>query len=146
MGHKEEGAPRHGREKRRHHRRHKNGESHGKDRSPEDVIKHVEEHVRHGLHRHGLRDQVVVARVDQEVMARLDQLVEAGIFQSRSEAAATLLRDAIRVRGRLFDSISEKVSELSALKESLRETARREFFPGLDPEDPAATGSEGSGR
>lgn len=137
MGHKEKG--------RRHHR-HKNGESHENGRSPEDVIRHVEEHVRHGLRRHGLRDQVVVARVDQEVMARLDQLVEAGIFQSRSEAAATLLRDAIRVRGRLFDSISEKVSEISVLKDGLRETARREFFPGLLPEDPAATGSEGSGR
>jgi Arc/MetJ-type ribon-helix-helix transcriptional regulator len=87
----------------------------------------VEERVRHRLRHRGIRDQVVVARVDQEVMDRLEKLVQAGIFQSRSEAAAMLLREALRSRERLFEGIEKTVSKIQTLKEGLREMAREEF-------------------
>ena len=113
------------------HRHEKHRHHHDRDEnlSPDEVVQRVENRVRWKLLHHGLRDQVVMARVGQEVVDRLDALVEAGIFQSRSEAAAILLRDAIQAREKLFSTISAKITEISSLKENLREKVRREFFP-----------------
>ena len=66
------------------------------------------------------RDSVVMIRVDKESLARLDELVEAGISNSRSEAAAFLIAEGIKAQQDLFDKIAEKVEQIRKAKEELR--------------------------
>ena len=72
---------------------------------------------------HGVRsprDNVVMVRTNKESLDRLDELVEGGIANSRSEAAAFLIAEGIKARQGLFDRISEKIDEIRKAKEELR--------------------------
>ena len=66
------------------------------------------------------RDSVVMIRVDRESLARLDDLTESGIAGSRSEAAAFLISEGIKARQGLFDKIADKIDQIRAAKEELR--------------------------
>ena len=66
------------------------------------------------------RDNVVMVRTNKESLDRLDELVEGGIANSRSEAAAFLIAEGIKSRRGLFDKISEKIEEIRKTKEELR--------------------------
>ena len=68
----------------------------------------------------GARDNVVMVRVDDESKARLDELLDAGIVNSRSEAAAFLIGEGIKARSKLFETISEKVEDIRNKKAELR--------------------------
>ncbi len=72
---------------------------------------------------HGVRssrDNVVMVRTNKESLDRLDELVEGGIANSRSEAAAFLIAEGIKARQGLFDRISEKIEEIRKTKDELR--------------------------
>ena len=58
------------------------------------------------------RDNVVMVRVDDSSKSKLDELLDAGIVNSRSEAAAFLIAEGIKARSQLFDTISGKVEEI----------------------------------
>ena len=66
------------------------------------------------------RDNVVMVRTNKDSLDRLDELVEGGIANSRSEAAAFLIAEGIKARQGLFDRISEKIEEIRRAKEELR--------------------------
>ena len=66
------------------------------------------------------RDNVVMVRMDDESLGKVDELVEAGIVNSRSEAAAMLITDGIKAKQGLFDRIAAKVEEIRQAKEELR--------------------------
>ena len=67
------------------------------------------------------RESVVTIRLNKESLARLDELVDAGLVNSRSEAAAFLISAGIQARAGLFDRISEKIEEIRRAKEELRD-------------------------
>ena len=66
------------------------------------------------------RDNVVMVRVDDDSKAKLDELLDAGIVNSRSEAAAFLIAEGIKARSQLFETISVKVQDIRQKKEELR--------------------------
>ena len=66
------------------------------------------------------RDNVVMVRVDDSSKSRLDELLDAGIVNSRSEAAAFLIAEGIKARSQLFETISGKVEDIRQKKEELR--------------------------
>ncbi len=66
------------------------------------------------------RDNVVMVRVDDNSKSKLDELLDAGIVNSRSEAAAFLIAEGIKARSQLFDTISGKVEDIREKKEELR--------------------------
>ena len=66
------------------------------------------------------RDNVVMVRTNKDSLDRLDELVEGGIANSRSEAAAFLIAEGIKARQGLFDKISEKIEEIRKTKDELR--------------------------
>jgi hypothetical protein len=68
----------------------------------------------------GNRDNVVMVRVDDDSLAKLDELRDAGIVNSRSEAAAMLITEGVKANQRLFDRITAKVEEIRKAKEELR--------------------------
>ncbi len=66
------------------------------------------------------RDNVVMMRLNKESVTRLDDLVEAGIVNSRSEAAAFLIGEGIAARAHLFERIAEKTETIRKAKEELQ--------------------------
>ena len=67
------------------------------------------------------REFVIMVRVNKDTRDHLDQLMQAGLFKSRSEAAAFLLASGIQVQKALFERIKDKTAEISKLQEELRD-------------------------
>jgi Arc/MetJ-type ribon-helix-helix transcriptional regulator len=87
----------------------------------------------------GPRGNVVMVRLGNEAVEQLDLLVEAGLFGSRSEAAAFLVGAGIKSQQDLFEKIGRKSTEIQKLRRELRETA-------LESLRSSAKGSRGTGR
>ena len=89
------------------------------------------------------RDNVVMVRVDDDSKSRLDELLDAGIVNSRSEAAAFLIAEGIKARSQLFDTISGKVEDIRNKKEELRRLLEEEGEAMPSAEEPTESpGSE----
>lgn len=78
--------------------------------------------VSNGRDRSG-RDNVVMVRVDDHTLDRINVLVDAGVMDSRSEAAAFLIVEGAKARQPLFDRIDEKVQQIRTVKDELRQMA-----------------------
>ena len=85
------------------------------------------------------RDNVVMVRVDDNSKSKLDELLDAGIVNSRSEAAAFLIAEGIKARSQLFDTISGKVEDIRKKKEELRKLLEEDGETMPSSEEP--TGS-----
>lgn len=81
----------------------------------------------------GPRGHVVMVRLGDEPVAQLDQLVEAGLFGSRSEAAAFLVGAGIQAQEKLFEKIGRQSSEIQKLRRELRETAVKTLRNSVRP-------------
>lgn len=83
------------------------------------------------------RGNVVMVRLGDAAVGALDALVEAGLFGSRSEAAAFLVGAGIQTQQGLFARIGVHSAEIQKLREALkrdalealRETAARSRRP-----------------
>jgi len=73
------------------------------------------------------RDNVVMVRINQESLKKMDELVDAGLFKSRSESAAFLIREGIKAREDIFNRIDKKINEIQKLKEELKDIVSSEF-------------------
>ena len=80
------------------------------------------------------RDNVVMIRVSRESLAKLDELVDCGLTNSRSEAAAFLIAEGIKARKDLYDKISEQSRVIREAKERLKELLDDEAIPEPDEE------------
>jgi Arc/MetJ-type ribon-helix-helix transcriptional regulator len=67
------------------------------------------------------RENVVMVRLNKESVLRLDELVDAGLVNSRSEAAAFLIAEGIKSRAEVFERIAEKIDEIRRAKAELRD-------------------------
>ena len=66
------------------------------------------------------RENVVMIRLNKSSLSKIDELVEAGLVNSRSEAAALLISDGIKARNKLFERISEQINEIRKAKSDLK--------------------------
>ena len=73
----------------------------------------------------GKRSNVVMVRLGDEALTRLDGLAEAGLFGSRSEAAAFLIGAGIRAQRPLLDKVASESAEIRRMRGSLRQKALR---------------------
>jgi hypothetical protein len=67
------------------------------------------------------RDHVIMCRVNDPTLGAIDTLVEAGLCDSRSTAAAFLIREGIKADAELFNRIRDVTQKISALKSELRQ-------------------------
>jgi len=79
----------------------------------------VEESVRTTLQGRG---NVLMVRVNDETLRHIDVLIQAGLFRTRSEAAAYLLHEGIRSKQEIFDRVSATAQEISRLRDEMRAT------------------------
>ena len=78
------------------------------------------------------RDNVVMVRVSGDSLARLDELVDCGLTNSRSEAAAFLIAEGIKARKDLYAKIGEQSQVIRQAKERLKELLDDEVIPATD--------------
>ncbi len=90
------------------------------------------------------RDNVVMVRVDDNSKSKLDELLDAGIVNSRSEAAAFLIAEGIKARSQLFDTISGKVEDIRKKKEELRRLLEEDGEAMPFSEEPTESSVSGS--
>ena len=90
------------------------------------------------------RDNVVMVRVDDNSKSKLDELLDAGIVNSRSEAAAFLIGEGIKARSQLFDTISGKVEDIRKKKEELRRLLEEDGEAMPSSEEPTESSVSGS--
>lgn len=79
----------------------------------------VEENVRTALQGRG---NVLMVRVNDETLQHIDTLLQAGLFKTRSEAAAYLLYEGIRSKREVFDRVTATASEIARLRDEMRTT------------------------
>jgi hypothetical protein len=82
----------------------------------------------------GGRDNAVMTRLNDEDVGKLDALVELEVFKSRSEAVAFFVREGMRVRKDLFESIMPTVDKIRELKEQAKRSLEKE--PQVPDEPP----------
>ncbi len=73
-----------------------------------------------------VRDTTVLVRLSESSSDHLDKLITAGVFKSRSEAAAFLIDEGIKAQAALFQRIEAKMSEIERLREELRKSVTPE--------------------
>ena len=78
------------------------------------------------------RDSVVMVRLSKDSLERLDELVDSGVTNSRSEAAAFLIGEGVKARSDLFDKIAEQTRVIREAREKLRQLLEDE--PGEAPD------------
>jgi len=69
------------------------------------------------------RGNVVMVRLGDAAVTALDELVEAGLFGSRSEAAAFLLGAGIEAQRELFARVGKHSTEIKRIRQSLKQDA-----------------------
>tara|TARA_Y100001960_G_scaffold273476_1_gene301784 strand:+ start:78 stop:455 length:378 start_codon:yes stop_codon:yes gene_type:complete len=67
------------------------------------------------------RANVVMVRVNKDSLHKIDELVDSGIVNSRSEAAAFLIKEGISSQSKLFNKISETTQIIRKAKEDLKD-------------------------
>ena len=66
------------------------------------------------------RDNVVMLRVDSDSLEKIDELVDSGVTNSRSAAAAFLVEEGIKARSDLFEKIAEETEVIRKAKQRIR--------------------------
>ena len=72
------------------------------------------------------RDNVVMLRIDSDSLEKIDELVDSGVTNSRSAAAAFLVEEGIKARSDLFDKIAEETEVIRQAKERIRRLLEEE--------------------
>ena len=85
------------------------------------------------------RDNVVMVRVSRESLARLDELVDCGLTNSRSEAAAFLIGEGVKAREDLYEKIAEQSKVIRQAKERLKALLDGEEVPDSEDQDQVCT-------
>jgi ATP-dependent Clp protease ATP-binding subunit ClpA len=84
------------------------------------------------------KDNVLTCRVNDQDLGAIDMLVEAGIRQTRSDAAAWLIQAGIAANQPLFRRVRETVDEIRRLRERAQAAARElAGTPAPEAEPPA---------
>ena len=92
-----------------------------------DVASSVGDSIRDSINAvRSTRDSVVMVRLSKDSLDRLDELVDSGVTNSRSEAAAFLIGEGVKARSDLFDKIAEQTRVIREAREKLRQLLEEE--------------------
>ncbi len=86
-----------------------------------DVATGIGESIRESIRTvRSTRDSVVMVRVSKESLEKLEELVDAGVTNSRSEAAAFLISEGVKARADLYDKIAAQTEVIRKAREELK--------------------------
>jgi ATP-dependent Clp protease ATP-binding subunit ClpA len=92
------------------------------------------------------RDNVVTCRVDTQTLDALDALVEAGVYDTRSAAAARLIRAGLEANQPLLEKVFAAVAEIRRVREETQRLVRMWDGDAAGAEPPEGGGAEGGAR
>jgi Arc/MetJ-type ribon-helix-helix transcriptional regulator len=70
---------------------------------------------------HTGRSNVVASRIGDEELKSIDMMVEAGLFETRSEAVAYFVSEGIKARKDVLDKVSSALEEIRKLRKEAEE-------------------------
>ncbi len=87
--------------------------------------------------RHSLvgRNHVLMVRINDEALNRINDLKDAGLFKSRSEAAAYLIAEGIASREELFEQIQDRIHQIQQIKDELRNLAEHNIGQATEDDE-----------
>ena len=71
------------------------------------------------------RTNVVASRIGDEQLHAIDLLIEAGIFDTRSEAVAYLVNEGIKARHDVLDKVSSSLREIRDIRKKAEEQVKQ---------------------
>ena len=74
---------------------------------------------------HGARSNVVASRIGDEELKIIDMLIEAGLFETRSEAVAYLVNEGIKARQDIIEKVSSALEEIRRIREQAEEHVKK---------------------
>jgi len=74
---------------------------------------------------HGTRSNVVASRIGNEELKLIDMLIEAGLFETRSEAVAYLVNEGIKARQDIIEKVSSALNEIRKIRKQAEEQVQR---------------------
>jgi len=74
---------------------------------------------------HGARSNVVASRIGDEELKIIDMLIEAGLFETRSEAVAYLVNEGIKARSDIIEKVSSALKEIRRIRRQAEEQVEK---------------------
>jgi len=74
---------------------------------------------------HGARSNVVASRIGDEELKIIDMLIEAGLFETRSEAVAFLVNEGIKARQDIIEKVSSALKEIRKIRQQAEEQVKK---------------------
>jgi len=74
---------------------------------------------------HGARSNVVASRIGDEELKLIDMLIEAGLFETRSEAVAYLVNEGIKARQDIIKKVSSALKEIRKIRKQAEEQVKK---------------------
>jgi len=74
---------------------------------------------------HGARSNVVASRIGDEELKIIDMLIEAGLFETRSEAVAYLVNEGIKARQDIIEKVSSALKEIRRIRRQAEEQVEK---------------------
>jgi len=74
---------------------------------------------------HGARSNVVASRIGDEELKIIDMLIEAGLFETRSEAVAYLVNEGIKARQDIIEKVSSALKEIRKIRQQAEEQVKK---------------------
>jgi len=74
---------------------------------------------------HSARSNVVASRIGDEELKLIDMLIEAGLFETRSEAVAYLVNEGIKARQDIIEKVSSALKEIRKIRRQAEEQVQR---------------------
>jgi Arc/MetJ-type ribon-helix-helix transcriptional regulator len=71
------------------------------------------------------RSNVVASRIGDEELRVIDMLVKTGLFNTRSEAVAYLVKEGIKARKDVVDKVSSALEEISRIRREVEEHVKK---------------------
>ena len=90
-----------------------------------EILQGIGRSIEEGLRSLGTRGNVLNVRVDDPSLESIDSLISAGVFKTRSEAAAYLIQVGIESKSEVFGKVSETAKRITELREEMKDALRR---------------------
>lgn len=104
-----------------------------------DLLQGIGRTIEEGISRIGTRGNVITVRVDDRALEAIDALISAGVFKTRSEAAAYLIDEGIAAKAAVFEEVNATARLINELRDQMKDTLRR----GVGRRAPAGASREG---
>ena len=105
-----------------------------------DLLQGIGRTIEEGISRIGTRGNVITVRVDDKALEAIDALISAGVFKTRSEAAAYLIDEGISAKAAVFDEVNATARRINELRDQMKDALRR----GVGRRQPTSAGPSGA--